>query len=358
MLNFVRFLRVQIVICIVFFGCLNAAPAFACTSDEITLSNGNCVPAQFSMTVGGFPSNGDDFTFYVSAKGTLYIDWGDGYTETKTLGQNNLNNRMSLTRKFYDTQDTYTIRLSGDFSAYPSKDSSYSNACISIYGGYATPEYLYGISGSLGALFPTLNDGTSKTDQPLFYQAFYNATNLKGPLPPELFNGIHGNARTRMFSGMFYGCTNLDGYIPYNLFNGINNISTTNMQDIFKNDTKLATTCPQGTTQVTTGYEDMWKPGTSGANATPRVACKPDAAACDHSYNGECPDLCSFASELKASNGTSIPLFAERVTTHTLCVKKDNTTCYIPLENGIGGTGSLNVKNGNDIYHAGQIDTQ
>lgn len=71
-----RFLRVPIVICIGVLGCLNTAPAFACTSDEITLSNGNCVPAQFSMTVGGFPSDGDDFTFYVSAKGTLYIDWG------------------------------------------------------------------------------------------------------------------------------------------------------------------------------------------------------------------------------------------------------------------------------------------
>lgn len=104
-----RFLRVPIVICIGVLGCLNTALAFACTSDEIILSNGDCVPAQFSMTVGGFPSDGDDFTFYVSAKGTLYIDWGgNGYTETKNLRQNNLNNRMSLARKFYDTQDTYT----------------------------------------------------------------------------------------------------------------------------------------------------------------------------------------------------------------------------------------------------------
>lgn len=242
-------------------------------------------------------------------KGRYILIGGDGYTETKTLGQNNLNNRMSLTRKFYDTQDTYNIRLSGDFSAYPSKDSSYSNACISVYDGYATPEYLYGISGSLGALFPTLNQGTSKTDQPLFYQAFYNATNLKGPLPPELFNGISGTARQFMFTEMFSGCTNLDGYIPYNLFDGITGISSSHMQDIFKNDTKLATTCPDRTTQVTVGYENFWNN---------HIACKPDAVACDHPYNGVCPDLCPFASELKASNGASIPLFAERVTTHTV----------------------------------------
>ena len=360
MLNLMRFLRVPSVICIGVLGCLNTAPAFACTSDEITLSNGNCVPAQFSMTVGGFPSDGDDFTFYVAAVGTLYIDWGDGYIETKTLSNNNLNQRMAMTRKFYDTQDAYTIRLSGNFSAYPKKNTSYSNAVFSLYGGYGTPEYLYGISGSLGALFPTLdssaNSGNS-SNQPMFWGTFRGATNLKGPIPANLFTGISGTATKYMFREMFYDCTNLDGYIPYNLFDGITGLSSSHMQDIFKNDTKLATTCPTGTTQYTTGYENYWKPGTSGANATPRVACKPDAVACDHPYNGECPDLCPFASELRASNGASIPLFAERVTTHTLCVKKDNTTCYIPLENGIGGTGSLNVKNGNDIYHAGQIDT-
>lgn len=155
---------------------------------------------------------------------------------------------MDISRKFYDDQECYTIRLSGNFTQYPKKDTSYANAVISVYGGYTTPEYLYRISGCLGALFPTLSNVTFPENQPLFYSAFRGATNLRGPIPSTLFNGIHGTARTRMFNEMFYGCTNLDGYIPYNLFDGINNISTSNMTDIFKNDTKLATTCPTGTT--------------------------------------------------------------------------------------------------------------
>ena len=348
MLNFVRFLRVLIIVFISVFGAFQIAPAVACTANEISINNGaTCVPSQFEMRVCNFPSNGDDFTFYVSALGTLYIDWGDGYTETKTLGNNNLNNRMALTRKFYDTQECYTIRLSGNFTQYPKKDTNYSNAVISIYGGYATPEYLYGISGSLGALFPTLDDGTSATDQPLFYSAFSGATNLRGPIPSTLFNGIRGKARTRMFNEMFYGCTSLNGYIPYNLFNGITDISSSNMASIFTNTTALATTCPTGTTQFTTGYESMWNN---------RVACKPDASACDHAYGGACPDLCSFGSQFKTNTGLSFPLFATKVTSVAINVKSGNVTCYVPLETGSGGSGSLNLSYNGNTYHAGVLD--
>ena len=357
MLNFVRFLRVLIIIFISVFGAFQIAPAVACTTNEISINNGTtCVPSQFEMQVCNFPSNGDDFTFYVSALGTLYIDWGDGYTETKTLGNNILNNRMALTRKFYDTQECYTIILSGNFTQYPKKDTSYSNAVISIYGGYATPEYLYGISGSLGALFPTKNNGTSATDQPLFYASFRGATNLTGPIPAGLFDGISGTARTRMFNEMFYGCTNLDGYIPYDLFDGITNISSSNMNNIFYNDTKLDTACPTGTTQVTTGYENFWKPATSGTNSTPRVACKPDSTSCDHAYGGQCPDLCSFGTQLKTSTGLTFPLFATKVTTVAINVKQNGVTCYVPLETGNGGTGSLNLTYNNTTYHAGVLD--
>lgn len=355
MLNFVRFLRMLIIIFISVLGAFRIAPAAACTSDEITLSNNSCVPVQFTMTIGGFSSSGNDFTFYVSAKGTLYIDWGDGYVETKTLGQNNLNNRMALTRKFYDTQNTYTIRLSGDFSAYPTKNTSYSNAVFSIYGGYATPEYLYGISGSLGALFPTIDNGGSGK-QPMFWGAFRGCTNLQGPIPSGLFSGISGAANSYMFREMFYGCTNLDGYIPYNLFDGITGITSSHMTNIFYNDTKLATTCPTGTTVYTTGYENYWKPATSGTNSTPRVACQPDSTACDHAYDGACPDLCSFATQFRTSTGLSFPLFATKVTSVAINVKSGNVTCYVPLETGNGGSGSLNLSYNGNTYHAGVLD--
>jgi hypothetical protein len=81
MLNFVRFLRVLIIIFISVFGAFQIAPAVACTADEITLSNGTCKPVQFTMTVTSTdPTDGFDFSFYFNAKGTLYIDWGDNST--------------------------------------------------------------------------------------------------------------------------------------------------------------------------------------------------------------------------------------------------------------------------------------
>ncbi len=76
MLNLVRFLRVLIIVFISILGAFKIAPAVACTSDEITLSDGTCKPVQFTMTIGNFPSDGADFTFYVSAKGKIYVDWG------------------------------------------------------------------------------------------------------------------------------------------------------------------------------------------------------------------------------------------------------------------------------------------
>ncbi len=344
-----RFLRVPIVICIGVLGCLNTAPAFACTSDELTLDDGSCVPVQFTMYIAPKSDDEDqfEFQFNFTAYGTMYIDWGDG-SKVQEITTNNANKYRNANHIFYGPS---TVRLSGDFTEYYKKSShSASYATLRLYDN----DYLVGISGSLGALFPTQGNGSQPQQQPSFYQTFANCSNLKGPIPPELFNGISGTARQFMFTEMFSGCTNLNGYIPYNLFpdsNTLSGVSSSNMNYIFNNDPALATTstgCPEGTTRVTVGYENFWNN---------HIACKPDAVACDHPYSGECPDLCPFASELKASNGASIPLFAERVTTHTLCVKKDNTTCYIPLENGIGGTGSLNVKNGNDIYHAGQIDT-
>ena len=128
------------------------------------------------------------------------------------------------------------------------------------------------------------------------------------------------------------------------------------MNNIFYNDTKLDTACPTGTTQVTTGYENFWKPATSGTNSTPRVACKPDSTSCDHAYGGQCPDLCSFGTQLKTSTGLTFPLFATKVTTVAINVKQNGVTCYVPLETGNGGTGSLNLTYNNTTYHAGVLD--
>lgn len=126
------------------------------------------------------------------------------------------------------------------------------------------------------------------------------------------------------------------------------------MYYIFYNTTTLATTCPDDTTQVITGYENDWNINSSGT--TKAIACKPDAVACDHAYNGVCPDLCSFATQLKTSTGLSFPLFATKVTSVAINIRQNGVTCYVPLEAGNGGTGSLNLTYNNTTYHAGVLD--
>lgn len=343
MLNFVHFLRVLIIIFIGILGAFQTAPAVACTSDEITLSDNSCVPVQFTMTVtSDDPGAGFDFEFDYAAKGTMYIDWDDGYVQTKTTTSTSSAN---VSRRLYKESK---IRLSGVFSAYNSNNYA-SSATIRIY-NTNSKSYLRSISGSLGALFPSINGGTTTSTQPMFYRSFKGCTNLKGQLPAELFDGISGPARSYMFYQMFEGCTKLDGYIPYNLFDGITGIAGGNMNYIFNNDPALATTttgCPSGTTKVTTGYESFWNN---------HIACKPDEVSCDHAYNGACPDLCSFGTQLRTSTGLSFPLFATKVTTVAINVKSGNVTCYVPLETGNGGSGSLNIAYNNTTYHAGVLD--
>lgn len=344
MLNLVRFLRVLTLVFVGVFGAFRIAPAVACTADEITLTDGTCKPVQFTMTVSSDdPASGFDFEFNYAAQGTMYIDWDDGYVQTKTTTSTTA---ASVSRRLYKRS---TIRLSGTFTAYNSNTYA-TSATFRIYDNANNKSYLRGISGSLGALFPSINGGTTTSTQPMFYRAFKGCTNLEGQLPAELFNGIVGPARQYMFYEMFSGCTKLSGYIPYNLFDGITGISSSNMNYIFNNTPALATTstgCPNGTTQVTTGYESFWNG---------HIACKPDAVACDHAYNGACPDLCSFGSALKTSTGLSFPLFATKVTTVAINIKQNGVTCYVPLEAGNGGNGSLNLTYNNTTYHAGVLD--
>ncbi len=194
---------------------------------------------------------------------------------------------------------------------------------------------------------------------PLFYETFQDCENLKGPIPTNLFSGLSGTARTGMFNYMFKNCSSLTGYVPYNLFdgiNGMNNQPDSYMNSIFVGASNMDRTCPTRTTQVTTGYENSWKLNSSNTMRT--VACKPDSdtPSCDHAYGGQCPDLCSFGTQLRTSTGLTFPLFATKVTTVAINVRQNGVTCYVPLETGNGGTGSLNLTYNNTTYHAGVLD--
>ena len=151
-------------------------------------------------------SSTSSFSFQISAKGTYLIDWGDGDVETinKT---NTTNTTYSHT---YDSAGEYTIGIGGEATAY---NTGITTSAISFKDNINTA----GISGSLGAIFGTLSDGT----QPIFFQTFYNNTNLTGEIPADLFAGISGKPAFYMFYGTFSGCSGLTGTIPENLFAGI-----------------------------------------------------------------------------------------------------------------------------------------
>lgn len=341
MLNFVRFLRMLIIIFISVLGAFRIAPAAACTSDEITLSDNSCVPVKFSMDLH-MTKNNVNFYFYIAAKGTFYIDWGDGTVETK---QHDTTSRTQISHN-YKKIEYVTVRIGGLAIEYNSATNS-SGATFTVYSaGSQNMKYITAIHGSLGAIFPTINGGTTTTNQPHFNSAFRDCSNLTSNIPSTLFSGISGPATVSMFEYTFYG-TALTGYIPYNLFGGITGTPSNMMFYIFNNNSTLATSCPSGTTQYTTGYESSWNS---------KVACQPDTPSCDHAYNGACPDLCSFGSALKTSTGLSFPLYATKVTTVAINIQQNGVTCYVPLEAGNGGSGSLNLSYNGNTYHAGVLD--
>ncbi len=151
-------------------------------------------------------SDTTSFSFGIGAAGEFWVDWGDGsdvetITKTSTSSQT-----ISHT---YTTAAAYDIRIGGAATKY----STSSIAAIS----FRSNKNLAGISGSLGAIFPTLANGS----QPIFYATFSSCTNLTGSIPENLFAGIKGRPASYMFYETFGNCKGLTGEIPENLFAGI-----------------------------------------------------------------------------------------------------------------------------------------
>ena len=299
-------LFVVIVLCGGFIGI-----TYACSSNQIDIGNGNCENAKFTITTTNLPAN-TDFKFKMYAAGVFYIDWGDGNVQTIDRTNNTTGTQYTHT---FTAADTYTIKFGGLATGYPSGDSE--AITFGNYRGAQTPELIASISGSLGAIFPSLSSYSSNIYQPKFIGTFHSATHITSlpanlfegvssesnwrffytffgctgltsipsglfsgttghsagsfygvfeyctgltSLPPGLFSGISG-AAVYMFNFAFYGCSGLSGYIPSDLFSGlILNGSPTvqSMWDSVFDETNLATTCPTGYHQYITGYEDYW----------------------------------------------------------------------------------------------------
>ncbi len=143
------------------------------------------------------------FSLKISAAGTFYINWGDGIIETvkKTDTTNTTYSHQ------YSNATAYTIKMGGRATAYSNVAKT---AAVSFSGNKKVEK----ITGSLGAIFPTI----SSKSQPRFYQTFNNCTMLAGNIPNDLFTGISGKPVSTMFVGTFANCNKLTGSIPENLF--------------------------------------------------------------------------------------------------------------------------------------------
>ncbi len=220
---------------------------------------------EFSVTIN--MTSAANFSFSISAAGDFCIDWGDGTIDPKTKDTSNTTYSHP-----YKSAGTYTIGISGDATAY---NAGTSVAAISFSG----KTQVTNISGSLGAIFPTLSDGT----QPRFVKTFYACKNLTGTITSDLFDGIHGQPTTYMFQSTFENCDNLSGELPYGLFDDLSGTLTTKMfyrtfkrnalsgtltpaffggltiddwnssalEDMFDDDAELTTSCPDGVTAIT-----------------------------------------------------------------------------------------------------------
>ena len=233
----------------------------ACAENEIdVLGDGTqCELAKFTIITTEIGDDGK-FQFYMSAKGTFYVDCGAGGTLSSSASDVS---GMTITRS-NTTGATYTCTYTGDtesktirFGGEVATGNAYvngTNANAAAIRFNVTPTLVAGISGSLGAIFPSR--GTTSAQQPRFYRTFYGCTNLVGTIPDNLFSGVTGTA-TYMFYQTFYNCSGLTGYIPAGMFDKITTYSSNMMTGTFQNS-GLDTTCSGTTVQYITGFESYW----------------------------------------------------------------------------------------------------
>lgn len=265
---------------------------------------------KFTVTTTNM-SAGDIFKYWQGADGLFYVDWGDGTLQT-------INYKDVITHT-YETAGVHTIRFDGlatDYNLATGDDVpgviSFGNRAVQDSGittHAGTPLFVSKISGSLGAIYPTISG-------------------IKHP----------------RFTATFDGCVNLNGFVPASMFSGVTGGGADTFYSTF-NDTSMDTTCPCGAHDATTAW------GISSVDG--RAVCEDGPKSNEHYYNNECVTDCSFATNLKTETGASYPLLSEQVTAHAIVVQNGDMKCYVPLESGAG---DFNLKWGNNLYHAGDLD--
>ncbi|MBO7066477.1 MAG: hypothetical protein J6W40_02545, partial [Alphaproteobacteria bacterium] len=182
--------------------------------DSQFLVNGECIDSKFEITT---TSDTERFQFQIFAKGTFYIDWGDGETEKHIITAEDFDGTYWSPSHNYQTAGSYTIKIGGLATGYDlDNDATISFSQPST----ATPENIKYISGSLSTIFPTIDNGGDGKN-PRFIGTFSGCVNLEGNLPPTLFSGLHGTPVDEMFEYTFNECRKLTGEIPSGLFGSL-----------------------------------------------------------------------------------------------------------------------------------------
>ncbi|MBP5364133.1 MAG: leucine-rich repeat protein [Alphaproteobacteria bacterium] len=210
---------------------------WSCDSGTIPTGTSCDIP-KFEVTTTELDA-GTTFTFTLSAQGTFYVDWGDGSAVQTITRSDTTATDYSHT---YETAGSYTIKFSSSGITAYNEDTT--TAAISFYKSSGGSQgKIASLSGSLGALFPTLAS-SSGGRYARFINTFRGATNLTS-LPSTLFSGV-ASSGTYLFYGTFYGCTGLTSNgIPSTLFSSVTTGGTRTFYETFRGCTGL-TTIPSG----------------------------------------------------------------------------------------------------------------
>ena len=255
----------------------------------------------FTVTVKTTDAN-TVFSFKLAAAGTFHVDWGDGST-VQTI--NRTNTTQTTYSHTFATAGTYTVGFAGRATAYVTQPTLSDSACTGNAGSSACNnsipaftlsgmgKYIYGMSGSIGSIFPTLASGA----QPGFRSAFSSiqATSI----PENLFSGITGTPTTCMFTGTFYGAKITS--IPENLFHGITGTAPALFAGTFW-ATKI-TSIPAGLFSTITG---TLQPYMFEATFTDTTALTSIPAGLFGGVTGA-PARCAFKDAFRSTGAKSLP---------------------------------------------------
>ena len=162
--------------------------------------------------------NTSSFSMMIGAAGNFIIDWGDGKRDViadKPVGATTYSHK-------YTASGEYEINLTGRATDYSDAviDPDTGAGLVPTFaltdplGGSVIATNVAKISGSLGKIFPTMDDGAN----PNFFGTFMMAPITE--IPADLFDGISGAPAVVMFAGTFGGTAITS--VPANLFGELN----------------------------------------------------------------------------------------------------------------------------------------